>query len=295
MQRRSKAGQAVHVLLALASAASVAATAQQAPSRTAEEPLAATTPVAASPLPEVPPAQAAAFQASILQAPASQAPASQTPAAQALLAGAAAAAAPAAQALQAQAAAIAPSSHSPAAQAAAQLASVLRAQQMGTAPQDPSSLAVEALGPAAVTLKGLQQGFCQSGAPAVPVVEMTIAQAHTAMLEGRLNCSQLVGAYLQRIVAFDQPLQLNSIRSVNPASIEVAMGWGVMLQCRTVGRPGGSTTGWATPQLCPLASPAFPAFQPAFCREPRSWMPNWRLCGQTAPVHCPHSFACRCW
>lgn len=257
MQRRSKAGQAVHTLLALAAAASVAAAAQQAPSPTAEGLVAAQTPVAASSLPDVP---APSVQAPVLQAPASQALASQPTAVQGLRAPAADAAAPAAQALQAQAAAIAPASHSPAAQAAVQLASVLRAQQLGTAPQDPSDLAVEALGPAAVTLKSLQQGFCQSGAPAVPVVEMTIAQAHTAMLEGRLNCSQLVGAYLQRIVAFDQLLQLNSIRSVNPASIQVAIGWGVELQpvlhCWTPSWQH-SWVGYAT--IVPTCEPSLPS------------------------------------
>ncbi|KAI7836709.1 hypothetical protein COHA_009485 [Chlorella ohadii] len=42
------------------------------------------------------------------------------------------------------------------------------------------------------------------------------------MLAGNLTCSQLVAAYLQRILAFDQPLQLNSIRALNPSAMERA-------------------------------------------------------------------------
>jgi len=44
------------------------------------------------------------------------------------------------------------------------------------------------------------------------------------MLAGNLTCSQLVAAYLQRILAFDQPLQLNSIRALNPSAMEVRAG-----------------------------------------------------------------------
>lgn len=86
---------------------------------------------------------------------------------------------------------------------------------------DASTLPHDALGPAPLTLKGVQQGLCQSGAPPVPLVELTIAQAHAAMLGGQLNCTGLVAAYLQRILAFDTRLQLNSIRTVNPGVAQV--------------------------------------------------------------------------
>ena len=65
-------------------------------------------------------------------------------------------------------------------------------------------------------------GLCQTGAPAIPVVELGIAQAHAAMLAGSLNCSALVAAYLQRIAAFDQRTQLNSIRALHPHAVEVS-------------------------------------------------------------------------
>ena len=49
------------------------------------------------------------------------------------------------------------------------------------------------------------------------VVEATIAQAHDAMKEGRLTCTELVRSYLKRIDAFDKNGPgLNSIVVVNP-------------------------------------------------------------------------------
>jgi hypothetical protein len=42
------------------------------------------------------------------------------------------------------------------------------------------------------------------------------------MLAGSLNCSALVAAYLQRIAAFDQRTQLNSIRAIHPQAVAVS-------------------------------------------------------------------------
>lgn len=86
-----------------------------------------------------------------------------------------------------------------------------------------SSSPPDSTGPVGITLRDLQQGgLCQTGAPAIPVVELGIAQAHAAMLAGSLNCSALVAAYLQRIAAFDQRTQLNSIRALHPHAVEVS-------------------------------------------------------------------------
>lgn len=87
-----------------------------------------------------------------------------------------------------------------------------------------SSSPPDSTGPMGITLREVQQGgLCQTGAPAVPVVELGIAQAHAAMLAGSLNCSALVAAYLQRIAAFDQRTQLNSIRGVHPQAVAVSL------------------------------------------------------------------------
>lgn len=111
---------------------------------------------------------------------------------------------------------------SPAAQAAAQLEAALRASVDLPATEAnllPPTQPPDSVGTAAVTLRDVQRGgLCQSGQPAVPVVERTIGEAHAAMLAGRLTCSGLVGAYLQRI---DARLGLNSIRAVNPGAVQV--------------------------------------------------------------------------
>ncbi len=251
MQGRCRASLAALLLLALAAAASTSAAAVAAQPAPAEEPPLvlppAQTPAAVPPWAAMPSAHAPASQASPPQAAPSGPTAVPAPPLQA----------PAAQASPSQAATVVPAAQTPAAQAAAQLASVLRSQQLGNVAAaqawDAGSLAADALGPAGVTLKvrvrrqraqawpcirsetafilstcsllaalqGVQGGLCQSGAPPVPVVELTIGQAHAAMLAGNLTCSQLVAAYLQRILAFDQPLQLNSIRALNPSAMEV--------------------------------------------------------------------------
>ena len=114
---------------------------------------------------------------------------------------------------------------SPAQQAAAQLEAALRASVDLPAAEGallPPTQPADSVGTAAVTLRDVQRGgLCQSGAPPLPVVELTIAQAHAAMLAGRLTCSVLVAAYLQRIQAFDARLGLNSIRSIDPRAAQV--------------------------------------------------------------------------
>lgn len=77
------------------------------------------------------------------------------------------------------------------------------------------------LGPAEVTLRGVQDGLCREGGPQFPVAELTVAGAHAAMADGSLNCSGLVQAYLQRIAAYDRRLQLNAIHKLNPRAVEV--------------------------------------------------------------------------
>jgi hypothetical protein len=81
---------------------------------------------------------------------------------------------------------------------------------------------LDSLGPAGLSARQLWEGLCSSGAPQVSVVEKTIGGAHADMLAGRLTCSSLVAAYLQRIAALDQRMQLNSIRAVHPAAVRRA-------------------------------------------------------------------------
>lgn len=117
----------------------------------------------------------------------------------------------------------------------------------------------DSTGPAALTLRNLQQGgLCQTGAPAAPVVELGIAEAHAAMLAGSLNCSALVAAYLQRIAAFDQRTQLNSVRAVNPQAAAVSS------SCRRCRCLLPFSRAWpAAACVCVPASPACPAACPA--------------------------------
>ena len=122
-----------------------------------------------------------------------------------------------------------------------------------------SSSPPDSTGPMAITLREVQQGgLCQTGAPPVPVVELGIATAHAAMLAGSLNCSALVGAYLQRIAAFDQRTQLNSIRGIHPQAI--------MVSCSSLAH---SRLGCAASLLpSPAAAAAKPQPQPSLaCRE----------------------------
>ncbi|KAL3161962.1 hypothetical protein ABBQ38_009042 [Trebouxia sp. C0009 RCD-2024] len=64
------------------------------------------------------------------------------------------------------------------------------------------------------------QMYCQTGAPAFPVVETTIQAAHEAMMAGNLTCSQLVSSYIQRISAYDR--LTNSVRLVVPDIMSTA-------------------------------------------------------------------------
>ena len=106
----------------------------------------------------------------------------------------------------------------PQAQAAAGAA--LQAALRGDANQP--TITAGSVGPAAVTAQDLRHGLlCQSGAPQLPVQELTIAESHAAMLAGHLTCGQLVDAYLQRIEAFDQRAYLGSIRAINPNAKQV--------------------------------------------------------------------------
>jgi Asp-tRNA(Asn)/Glu-tRNA(Gln) amidotransferase A subunit family amidase len=51
------------------------------------------------------------------------------------------------------------------------------------------------------------------------VIELTLEQAHQAIMTQAVNCEQLTERYLKRIEAFDQPSQVNSIIYVNPNAI----------------------------------------------------------------------------
>src|SRR5258708_4430169 len=61
--------------------------------------------------------------------------------------------------------------------------------------------------------------------PATPfqVTEATIDGIHAAMRAGRLTCTQLVQAYLDRIMAYDQNgPRLNAVQSINPNASALA-------------------------------------------------------------------------
>jgi Asp-tRNA(Asn)/Glu-tRNA(Gln) amidotransferase A subunit family amidase len=74
----------------------------------------------------------------------------------------------------------------------------------------------------AVTVAQAERGLCATGAPPLPMVELTIAQARAALLGGFLNCSALVLAHIQRIAAYNQPTQLNAVRAVHPGVLAAA-------------------------------------------------------------------------
>lgn len=59
-------------------------------------------------------------------------------------------------------------------------------------------------------------------APKFELVETTISAIHTAFRNGSLTSEQLVGAYLERIRAYDQPTKLNSIIILNPEAVATA-------------------------------------------------------------------------
>ena len=54
------------------------------------------------------------------------------------------------------------------------------------------------------------------------VTEASIEDIQGALKRGDCNCEQLVGAYLARIAAYDQPTRLNAIVITNPAALETA-------------------------------------------------------------------------
>jgi hypothetical protein len=116
-----------------------------------------------------------------------------------------------------------------------------------TADRESALISPDSLGPGpAVTAQQLWQGLCQTGKPQNPVVELTIAEAHSLMLAGQLTCTDLVTAYQQRIAAFDQPLQLNSIRTLIPAALERAAQLDSQLQLLRA----TNSTGIMPPLLC---------------------------------------------
>ena len=59
-------------------------------------------------------------------------------------------------------------------------------------------------------------------APHFEVTEASIEDIQGALKRGDCNCEQLVGAYLARIAAYDQPTRLNAIVITNPAALETA-------------------------------------------------------------------------
>eukprot|EP00891_Asterochloris_glomerata_P007381 jgi/Astpho2/7381/Aster-01970 len=71
------------------------------------------------------------------------------------------------------------------------------------------------------------QTYCNTGAPAFSVVDATIDDVHSAMMDGSLTCSQLVESYLQRMSAYDP--QINAIREVNPDIMAEAASMDAML------------------------------------------------------------------
>ncbi len=74
------------------------------------------------------------------------------------------------------------------------------------------------------------------------LIEMTIAEAHRAMLEGTLTARQLTKAYLERIEAYDkQGPTLNAIIMVNPAALDRADALDAEL--RRTGRLSGALHG----------------------------------------------------
>ncbi len=52
------------------------------------------------------------------------------------------------------------------------------------------------------------------------VIELTIEQARQAIKTGAIICEQLTKKYLERIEAFDQPAQVNSIIYINSNAIQ---------------------------------------------------------------------------
>jgi Asp-tRNA(Asn)/Glu-tRNA(Gln) amidotransferase A subunit family amidase len=72
-----------------------------------------------------------------------------------------------------------------------------------------------------ILLVGLPFSGCGKKA-SFPVVEITIAEVHQAMKEGKLTAEQLVRTYLERIETYDKKTGLNAIVMVNPNAIKRA-------------------------------------------------------------------------
>lgn len=120
--------------------------------------------------------------------------------------------------------------------------------------QDALQLRPDAVGPMSVSVAELDRGLCTTGAPPVPLVEITIARSQELFFSGDLNCSALVAAYIQRIAAFDGRTQLNAVRALNPAAATEAAQLDVRLVAvrRAAQAAGG-------------APPAGAALPPLFC------------------------------
>lgn len=105
-----------------------------------------------------------------------------------------------------------------------------------------------AIGTMAVPVAELRNGLCNTGAPPIPVAELTISEVHGSFANGTLNCSSLVKAYLQRIDAFDTRTGLNAIVTLNPRVLHEAERLDRMLQDTFFQLPATSTNGAITPQ-----------------------------------------------
>eukprot|EP00884_Botryococcus_braunii_P006539 jgi/Botrbrau1/15887/Bobra.40_1s0070.1 len=63
---------------------------------------------------------------------------------------------------------------------------------------------------------GQARRLCSSGAPGLPILEATIASTLQALLQGQLNCSDLVATYVERIHDDDKRGGINAVRVINP-------------------------------------------------------------------------------
>ncbi len=69
----------------------------------------------------------------------------------------------------------------------------------------------------------VQLAGCASHRPGdIALVEANIADLQAAILSGRTRCETLVGAYIRRIEAYDQPRGINAITVVNPNALAAA-------------------------------------------------------------------------
>lgn len=95
----------------------------------------------------------------------------------------------------------------------------------------------------AVSVAEIANGLCITGAPVLPVANLTIASARAALWSGRLNCSGLVAAYINRINAYDQRTGLNSVLTINSqATMEAARMDSMLVHLRSNVLKNGTTT-----------------------------------------------------